>query len=144
MLENLVLHSTPDYDLWSRLGFLTQRHKVGYSLNAIQCMKSKNESVEVMKKIFQILAVSATVFYMSILPACASCPIKLNENITGAACSIQETNNLQKSKPVKENTDSISKNKRDLRPIRISPEIQKSNVDDCLFGMCIHRMIWDK
>ena len=144
MLENLVLHST--HNRFYVVGLVNPTYWINQSqaLNAIQCMKSKNESVEVMKKVFQILAVSVAVFYMSVLPVCSSCPIKLTENITGAACSIQEANNLQKSKPVKNDIGSMPNSKRDLRPVRMSPEIQKSNAGDCLFGMCVHRMIWDK
>ncbi len=111
------------------------------ALNVIQYTKSKNESVKVMKKIFQTLAVSAAVFYMAFLPVCASCPIKLTENITGAACSVPELNKLEKGRSMKENLYSKPKSERDLRPIRVTSEMNKWNNSDCLFGTCFYKTI---
>ena len=110
----------------------------------VQYTKSKNESVKVMKKNFQTLAVYVAVFYMAFLPVCASCPIKLTENITGAACSVPELNKLEKGRSMKENLYSKPKSERDLRPIRVTPEMNKSNNSDCLFGTCFYKTILDR
>ena len=102
-----------------------------------------------MKNIFQTLAFFGVSFYIAemtflALPACASCPIKLTENTTGAACSVQELGSTEKNKNMNENLGSRPKAERDLRPIRVSPEIHKSDYTKCVFGTCVYRDILSK
>lgn len=89
-----------------------------------------------MKKIFNTLVILCAVFYAAPALACS----KDSGNITGGACSIQELN-LEKNRTENSRIRFLPYNERDLRPVKIKVEIQKSTDDECLFGMCLYRQI---
>ena len=94
-----------------------------------------------MKKMFTTLVVFCVALFA--LPACG-CSQENSANITGGACSIKELNNLEKSKNQQMDIDSKSKVGIDLRPVRINPEIRKSEDSTCVFGKCLYKTILDK
>lgn len=97
------------------------------------------ESRNIMEKVIKALLVLSFVFFAAPIWAC---DLKTGEqNITGAACSIKELNNLEKNKNA-QNVVMPERN-RDLRPIRLSPDI-KNPADDCLFGMCLQKTLLGK
>ncbi|MFA7658437.1 MAG: hypothetical protein WCY19_03290 [Candidatus Gastranaerophilaceae bacterium] len=89
-----------------------------------------------MKKIFSTLAVFVAV--SCVMPAFA-CPQEKAEITTGAACSIAELNNLEKSKRTQEKFNLDPKGSKDLRPVRLVVPEAKTG-DGCqLFGMCLNQ-----
>lgn len=83
-------------------------------------------------------------------PANASCSIK--ELKTGAACSVQESSNinLEKSGAVQEKITTGPKGEKDLRPIRAQGEMQKlKDTKDtenhlCQIGLCLYKTLLGK
>lgn len=93
-------------------------------------------SVEAMKNIFKTLIV-----FFAVL--CAIPTWSCSQNIgsmTGGACSIKELNNLEKNKTEKVN---FAK-ERNLRPVRLNPEITKLCDAYCVFGMNLQRILLEK
>lgn len=96
------------------------------------------ESVEAMKKIFAMLVVLfALICATPALAYSQKTEMCTGEMITGSACSISELNNLEKNKNADEKLGLNPKGAKDLRPVRFTSEIRKSNSDDCIFGMCL-------
>lgn len=114
--------------------------------------ESVPESVISMKKIFKTLVIFVTVFCaVSILPSVNpfatptfACAKKADDVITGSACSIAEINNLEKAKHSQEKVDFKLKNERNLRPVRLNPQIPKPMGDDCIFGNCLYKGVFGK
>lgn len=81
-----------------------------------------------MKKIISTLVVLFAVFGAQYASACS----QTQESMTGGACSIKDLQNLEKSKKQESNFD---KTDQDLKPVKSSPEKQKSGCE--LFGLCL-------
>lgn len=96
-----------------------------------------------MKKIFKTLVILVAVFCAASTPTFA-CAKKAGDIVTGSACSIAEINNLEKAKHSQEKVDSKLKNERNLRPVRLGPEIPKTTGDDCIFGNCLYKSVLGK
>lgn len=97
-----------------------------------------------MKKIFKTLVILVAVFCVaSAIPSCA-CAKKAGDVVTGSACSIAEINNLEKAKHSQEKVDVKLKNERNLRPVRLNPEIPKTMGDDCVLGNCLYKSVIGK
>ena len=99
------------------------------------------ESVEVMKKILTTLVILFAAFYM--VPVFA-CSVEIRGGVSGGACSIDELNNPEKINNSQEKVDLRFKEERNLRPVRMIPETSKPFGDDCLFGMCLIKVISGK
>jgi len=98
------------------------------------------ESVEAMKKIFEMLVIFATVFYGTAALACSQemSGSKTEGMITGGACSISELNNLEKNKSVQKMSP-FPIGERDLRPVKLSSP--KPNDVECLLGLCLYQKV---
>lgn len=105
--------------------------------------KCAEESVISMKKIFKTLVILIAVFCAASTPTFA-CAKKASDIVTGSACSIAEINNLEKAKHSQVNDNFKMKNEKNLRPVRLSPEIPKTTGDDCIFGNCLYKSVLGK
>jgi hypothetical protein len=94
------------------------------------------ESVEAVKEIFKTLVILLATFL--VVPAFA-CSQKNSGGFTGGACSIAEINNLEKSKSLQVKVN--FNQEKNLRPVRIVPEMQKIISDNCIFGICLEKKI---
>lgn len=90
-----------------------------------------------MKKIFNALVILCCILCSTAVLACSQ---NNTANITGAACSIKELNNLEKN-VVKQRK--MINEERNLRPVKINPANTFSDDNDCLFGMCLYKKILD-
>lgn len=99
-----------------------------------------------MKKIFQTLVILC-VFSVS-TGALAACSTKINQGVTGGACSIKELQNLEKSKTVQGRFGVLQNSQRDLRPVATKPQtyyIENPNKIVCpMRGMCLYRELFEK
>lgn len=91
-----------------------------------------------MKKIFNTLVVLCVVLFGSAVIACTQ---NSAEVITGGACSIKELKNLEKNTTARKGIKFLPFTERNLRPVKTLPVMEKSNNDECLFGMCLYRRI---
>lgn len=94
-----------------------------------------------MKKMIKALLVLGAIFF--VMPAYAACSVKPSETMSGAACSIKDLQNLEKTKNVQEKV-LIPEREKDLRPVRLNQETPKLNGDDCLFGNCLQKTLFGK
>lgn len=105
-----------------------------------------DESVNSMKKVLKALLVLCAI--SCAIPAFAACSQDLKQVTTGSACSISELNNLEKSEKTQENVQKqliqSPKRERNLRPLRYTSEIRKSDDKDCLFRMCLYKTLLGK
>lgn len=69
-----------------------------------------------------------------------ACPPQ-GENITGGACSVKDIKNLEKSK-MQEGVNFNLKGEKNLRPVRLNPEITKPDESQCIF--CLQKVIFGK
>lgn len=90
-----------------------------------------------MKKILTTLVI---LFAASSVQFASACSQSSAESITGAACSIKDLKALEKGKTSQEKVLS-PQNEKNLRPVRMNPEMQKSDDDECLFGMCLTKRL---
>ena len=97
--------------------------------------------IGVMKKFFLVPVVLLVMLCGESVLACSQ---EATGNITGGACSISELNNLEKAKNATEKASLDSKGVKDLRPVKLVPQVPKSNDDSCLFGMCIYKTLLGK
>lgn len=93
-----------------------------------------------MKKILTTLAV---IFAVLCAMPVWSCSLEKGI-ITGGACSIKELNNLEKSRNPQEKVNLNSKRERNLRPVRLNPNIMKQDGGYCVFGMCLKKNLLEK
>jgi hypothetical protein len=72
------------------------------------------------------------------VPAFASCSLD-NGKLTGSACSVKDIQNLEKEK-MQEKV--IFKGEKNLRPVRINPEIKNPEESQCIF--CLQKALFEK
>lgn len=89
-----------------------------------------------MKKILTTLVILFAASSVQFASACSQSA----ESITGAACSIKDLKTLEKSKTSQEKVLS-PQTEKNLRPVRTNPGMQKSDDDECLFGMCLTKRL---
>lgn len=92
-----------------------------------------------MEKTIKALLVFCAV--LCVVPVFA-CTQDGNKNVTGAACSIKDLNNLEKNKNVQEKVMTPEREK-DLRPVRLNQETPKSD-SDCLLGTCLQKSLFGR
>lgn len=93
-----------------------------------------------MKKIFTKLVVIFAVLCTMPVWSCS----REKGIVTGGACSIKELNSLEKSRNPQEKVNLNSKRERNLRPVRLNPEIIKPGEGSCVFGMCLKKNLLEK
>lgn len=94
-----------------------------------------------MKKIF--FTTLAVIFAVQCTIPVWSCSLEKGI-MTGGACSIKELNNLEKSRNPQKKVNLNSKGERNLRPVRLNPEITKPDEGSCIFGMCLNKTLLEK
>lgn len=94
-----------------------------------------------MKNIFKMLAILLALFCT--MPVIANCT-KQAGSMTGGACSIKELNNLEKINRKQEKFSLNLKHRRNLRPVKLNPEITTPCNVYCLFNMDLQKDILGK
>jgi len=93
-----------------------------------------------MKMILRMLVILLAMF--CVMP-CFACPQK--GETTGGACSIKDIQNLEKSEKMQEKADFNLRGLnggKNLRPIKINPEIKNPDEESCIF--CMQKAIFGK
>lgn len=93
-----------------------------------------------MKKILQTLVVLFAVFCTMPVWACSN----KAGSMTGGACSISQLNNLGKNEKMQRKPNLLSKGERNLRPVKMVPEITNPDEVCYSFGMCLRQVILEK
>ena len=84
-----------------------------------------------------ILCAILSLSIMMVSLQASACALKGTE--TGSACSVKELQNLEKTKMQE---TGFVKGEKNLRPVRITPEIKNPEQTQCIF--CIQRGLFDK
>jgi len=84
-----------------------------------------------MKKMISALVILFAVSCAQYASACS----QDSGSMTGGACSVKELQNLEKTKTKQESGQNPAEN--ELRPVKLSPEKQKSDVGCEVFGLCL-------
>jgi len=73
--------------------------------------------------------------------ALGSCPLKELE--TGAACSMQDSDNinLEKNRTVQTKVNTETKGEKDLRPIKTQEEMLEAKGGICQYSSCIYKTL---
>ena len=88
----------------------------------------------------KILIWPAVLFVTLTIAPAFSCTEGKNGEITGAACSIKELNNLETRNKILENGQTAKFNWT-FKPQKSNSELLRPDDKDCLFGMCLYKTI---